>query len=63
MLVLVLVLVAQRALARGCSNSQTAFSPKDSLDLAETLFNVSKTLVDDGIDALVNDGRDGVWQG
>lgn len=63
LMLLMLVLGAQRALTRGCSNVQATLPPKDGLELGKALLDVGKTLVDYGVDALVDDGGDGVGQG
>lgn len=60
LLLVVLDLGAQRALAGW---GQAALGSEDSLDVVKALLDVLETLVDDGIDALVDDGGEGVGQG
>lgn len=60
LLLVVLDLSAQRALAGW---GEAALGSQDSLDVVEALLDVLETLVDDGIDALVDDGGEGVGQG
>lgn len=60
LLLVVLDLGAQRALAGW---GEAALGSQDSLDVVQALLDVLETLVDDGIDALVDDGGEGVGQG
>lgn len=60
LLLVVLDLGAQGALAGW---GQAALGSEDGLDVVKALLDVLETLVDDGIDALVDDGGEGVGQG